>query len=51
MVKIIGTNLRQYMDNVPVESENPFYINAYNATEGSGYWTNNDNRFRIQEGY
>ena len=47
MVKVVGTNLRQYMDNVPVESENPFYINHYR----NGAWTTNDNRFVLQEAY
>ena len=47
MVKVIGTNLHQYMDNVPVESENPFYINHYR----NGEWTENDNRFVMQEAY
>ena len=39
------TTLRQYMDNVPVESENPFYINYYK----NGEWTNNNNRFSLVE--
>tara|TARA_Y100001937_G_scaffold59578_1_gene81813 strand:- start:1588 stop:2553 length:966 start_codon:yes stop_codon:yes gene_type:complete len=53
MVKEIGTNLRQYMDNVPIESENPFYINYYYTAEGNqnDYWSEGENAIKLKEGY